>query len=168
MEKKDLYKVLNVSKNASADDIKKSYKKLALKYHPDKNKSHDASDKFNEIREAYDILSDPVKRKMYDIEIASQNSLENRWRGSYTELVMKTFEDMNESLIINMFGSVYPMYSNVIIIEEIESSDDMLSSSEEDGVFDMWETVVNEDGTVSRILNEHDLERIVKNKFCKK
>lgn len=62
-----LYEILEVDKTASIDDIKKSYKKLALKYHPDKNHDNDTSEKFKEISHAYEILSDEQKRKYYDI-----------------------------------------------------------------------------------------------------
>lgn len=63
---KDYYKILGLSKNATEDDIKKAYKKLALKYHPDKNKSPEAEEKFKEIAEAYEVLSDKKKRDVYD------------------------------------------------------------------------------------------------------
>lgn len=63
----DYYKVLGVPKDASAADIKKAYRKLAVKYHPDKNPGDKAAEeKFKEISEANDVLSDPVKRKKYD------------------------------------------------------------------------------------------------------
>jgi len=63
---KDYYKILNVEKSASADEIKKAYRKMALKFHPDKNKSPGAEEKFKEISEAYDVLSDSEKRKIFD------------------------------------------------------------------------------------------------------
>jgi len=66
MEKKDYYDILGVDHSATKDDIKKAYRKLALKYHPDKNKEKDAEEKFKEISEAYAVLYDDDKRKMYD------------------------------------------------------------------------------------------------------
>ena len=67
MEKRDYYEVLGVEKNASADEIKKAYKKMAIKYHPDRNPGDkDAEDKFKEAAEAYEVLSDDNKRARYD------------------------------------------------------------------------------------------------------
>jgi len=63
---KDFYRILGVSKGASDDEIKKAYRKLALKYHPDKNKAKEAEEKFKEVAEAYEILSDKKKRDIYD------------------------------------------------------------------------------------------------------
>ena len=63
----DYYKILGVDKSASQDDVKKAYKKLARKYHPDLNPNDpDAHRKFQEINEANEVLSDPEKRKKYD------------------------------------------------------------------------------------------------------
>ena len=68
MMEKDYYKVLGLEKSATDNDIKKAYRKLALKYHPDKNKSPGAEEKFKEIAEAYEVLSDPKKRNIYDTQ----------------------------------------------------------------------------------------------------
>ncbi|MGE0172901.1 MAG: molecular chaperone DnaJ [Oligoflexales bacterium] len=66
MRKRDYYEVLEVVQTASADEIKKSYRKLAMKYHPDRNQSPDAEDKFKEASEAYEVLADADKRRIYD------------------------------------------------------------------------------------------------------
>merc|ERR1712180_168423 len=63
---KDYYSILGVAKGASDDEIKKAYRKLALKYHPDKNQSPGAEERFKEIGEAYDVLSDSRKKQIYD------------------------------------------------------------------------------------------------------
>lgn len=63
---KDYYDILGVARGASRDEVRKAYRALARKYHPDVNKEPDAAKKFNEIQEAYDVLSDDEKRKLYD------------------------------------------------------------------------------------------------------
>ena len=84
---KDYYKILGVAKTASQDDIKKAYRKLAMKYHPDRNKDNPgAEDKFKELGEAYAVLGDPEKRKQYDTFGSSgfkqRYSQEDIYRGS--------------------------------------------------------------------------------------
>jgi molecular chaperone DnaJ len=66
MSKRDFYEVLGVGKDASEEDIKKAYRKLARQYHPDVNKASDAEAKFKEVKEAYDVLSDSQKKSTYD------------------------------------------------------------------------------------------------------
>ena len=66
-EETDYYKILEVNKDASADDLKKAYRKLAMKYHPDRNPNDkEAESKFKEINEAYEVLKDDQKRAAYD------------------------------------------------------------------------------------------------------
>jgi molecular chaperone DnaJ len=66
MNKRDYYEVLGISKDASKEEIKKAYRKLSKKFHPDINKEADASEKFQEVKEAYEVLSDDQKRAQYD------------------------------------------------------------------------------------------------------
>src|SRR6185437_4013608 len=66
MEYRDYYKVLGVARTATAEDLKKSYRRLARKYHPDVSKEKDAEQKFKELQEAYEVLKDPEKRAAYD------------------------------------------------------------------------------------------------------
>ncbi|MGC8586947.1 MAG: molecular chaperone DnaJ [Candidatus Micrarchaeia archaeon] len=100
---KDYYKILGVSKSASQDEIKKAYRELALKYHPDLNKgSKEAEEKFKEINEAYAVLGDPEKRKQYDAYGPEQFSREYT-----TDEIFRNFDFGNifKDLGINMgFG----------------------------------------------------------------
>lgn len=66
MAKRDYYEVLGLAKNAGEDEIKKAYRRLAMKFHPDRNSGKDAEDKFKEVKEAYEMLSDAGKREAYD------------------------------------------------------------------------------------------------------
>ena len=65
-DKRDYYEVLGLSRDASEDEVKKAYRKLARQYHPDVNKASDAEAKFKEVKEAYDVLSDGQQRARYD------------------------------------------------------------------------------------------------------
>lgn len=92
----DYYEVLGVKKDSSAQDIKKAYRKLAMKYHPDKNKGDkEAEEKFKKISEAYAVLSDPEKRKQYDTFGASgfqqRYSQEDIFRGFDLGDILKEF-----------------------------------------------------------------------------
>jgi len=67
MPRPDYYAILGVSRTASPDEVKKAYRKLARQHHPDVNSSDDAAERFKEISAAYDVLSDPQKREIYDL-----------------------------------------------------------------------------------------------------
>ncbi|UCF11939.1 MAG: molecular chaperone DnaJ [Thermoplasmatales archaeon] len=86
MVKRDYYEILGIDKNASKSEIKKAYRKLALKYHPDKNPDKNAEEKFKEISEAYAVLYDDEKRKMYNMYghagIDQRYSAEDIFRGA--------------------------------------------------------------------------------------
>ena len=83
---KNYYRILHINQSASSDDIKQAYKKLALKYHPDKNKSENAPHKFKSISEAYQILSDTTKRQKYDryLNQYEQHILDNHYSNSHS------------------------------------------------------------------------------------
>lgn len=66
MAAKDYYEVLGVTKNSTPQEIKQAYRKLALQYHPDRNKTKEAEEKFKEVTQAYEVLSDPQKKQTYD------------------------------------------------------------------------------------------------------
>jgi curved DNA-binding protein len=82
MNYKDYYQTLGVSKNAGQNDIKKAYRKLAVKYHPDKNQGNkESEERFKEVSEAYEVLRDPEKRKKYDKLGANWKQYENAGAG---------------------------------------------------------------------------------------
>ena len=65
-EKRDYYEVLQVTRTSSGEEIRRAYRKMARQYHPDLNSSDEAEERFKEINEAYEVLSDPEKRQRYD------------------------------------------------------------------------------------------------------
>jgi len=93
--KRDYYEVLGVSRDATKEQIKESYRKLALQYHPDRNKSPDAEEKFKEISEAYAVLSDDEKRRQYDlyghVGIEGRYTAEEIFRGVDFEEIFRDF-----------------------------------------------------------------------------
>lgn len=89
---KDYYQVLGISRNATEQQIKKAYRKLAMKYHPDRNPGNEkwANEKFKEVNEAFSVLGDPEKRKQYD-QFGTVGSAGDMFRSGYTRT---TFEDL--------------------------------------------------------------------------
>jgi molecular chaperone DnaJ len=95
MSEKDYYEILGVSRNASKDEIKNAYRKLAFQYHPDRNKSPGAEEKFKEISEAYAVLSDDEKRSQYDMfgraGIGQRYTTEDIFRGVDFDEIFRDF-----------------------------------------------------------------------------
>src|SRR5688572_20680958 len=117
MEYKDYYKILGVSKSASADDIRKAFRKLAVKYHPDKNPGDKtAEEKFKEVSEANEVLSDPEKRKKYDEvganwkhyeQMHRQQGRSQQGRNVYEGEGHGDFSDFFESIFGGGFGDIF-------------------------------------------------------------
>jgi molecular chaperone DnaJ len=125
--KRDYYEILGVDKKASIDDIKLSYRKLAMQYHPDKNKALDAEDKFKEISEAYAVLSDQGKRQQYDqfghAGIDQRYSREDIFRGVNFEDI---FRDIG--VIFHGFGGTGGDIFNIIFGGGMGSGDSGMGS----------------------------------------
>ncbi|MBQ7270969.1 MAG: DnaJ domain-containing protein, partial [Campylobacter sp.] len=102
-DNKSLYDTLGVSKDASSDEIKKAYRRLARKYHPDINKEAGAEDKFKEINAAYEILSDENKRKQYDTY--GDNMFGGQNFGDFARSA-GNMDDLNE-ILKNIFGGAF-------------------------------------------------------------
>ena len=102
MAEKSYYDILGVDKNASADEIKKAYKKVAIKYHPDRNPGDkEAEEKFKEAAEAYDVLHDPDKRARYD-QFGKQGV---NGQGGFGGGGFGGFQDIND--IFSAFGDIF-------------------------------------------------------------
>ncbi len=114
---KDFYDVLGVKKGASLDEIKQAYRKLALQYHPDRNKSKEAEEKFKEINEAYAVLSNPEKRKQYDAygpdQFNQRFSEEDIFRGFDFQSIFRNMGFDVGDQGFSGFGSIDDIFDNL-------------------------------------------------------
>ncbi|WKC78189.1 DnaJ domain-containing protein [Borreliella turdi] len=112
---KDYYNILGIQKNASNEEIKKAYKKLAIKYHPDKNKGNKiAEEKFKEINEAYEILSSPDKKRNYDaLGSTNFNNNDDHFEKEFNSSRFSNFEDLD------FFSQIFTGSSRKTIDKEI-------------------------------------------------
>jgi len=154
---KDYYEVLGVDRKASKEDIKKAYKKKALQFHPDKNESADAEEKFKEIAEAYEVLSDDNKRRNYDL--FGEKGL-NQKKGEFSqkaafhridpfELFKSFFGDSDP--FADMFSSVFPKTGQPFFAQEKQfyrMSNSSLAKGEEKATTTSIEECEGEGGTV--------------------
>lgn len=117
---KDYYKILEIPKTANDDEIKRAYRKLALKYHPDKNKSPGAEERFKELAEAYEVLSDKRKRDIYDMygEEGLKGGVPGESGKTFTSY---TFHGDPRATFAQFFGRVNPFQS---IFENFFMEDD--------------------------------------------
>jgi len=107
--KEDYYRLLGVSKNATPEEIKKQYRKLAMKYHPDRNKGNaEAEERFKKINEAYAVLSDPEKKKKYDTfgseRFHQRFRQEDIFQGFDIGDILKDFGFSTDDVFSSMFG----------------------------------------------------------------
>lgn len=131
----DYYSVLGVSKNATQDEIKSAYRKLAMKYHPDRNPGDKTAEaKFKEINEAYEVLSDPEKRKMYD-------SLGQDWQngqefspppGGFRKTYHYNFKDQDFSRFEGFSDFFKSIFGNFTVDDFFSTNDDKFSFDYED------------------------------------
>lgn len=111
--KRDYYEILGINKNATEKEIKGAYRKLAMQYHPDKNSAPDAEEKFKEVSEAYEILSDPAKREKYDK--FGHNAFDpNAYHfGNSEDIFSSFFESFGSGFSgADIFGDIFSSFNN--------------------------------------------------------
>jgi len=114
MEKRDYYEILGVGKQASHEEIKSAFRKLAIKHHPDKNPDNkkESEERFKEISEAYEVLSDSEKRSIYDTY--GHQGLENAFQGGFSWQNFTHFEDLSD-----IFGNISELFGGLGVDSDV-------------------------------------------------
>ncbi|MBU0534374.1 MAG: DnaJ domain-containing protein [Candidatus Omnitrophica bacterium] len=184
MSSKDYYKLLGVEKSAPADEIKKAYRKLAFKYHPDKNQGNkEAEEHFKQINEAYAVLSDSQKRQQYDLmgdaRFHQQYSPEDIFKGFDFGNVKDVFDGFGRSsgvrgfddLFFNLSGSGGRNRTRVTIIND--GSGQTFKATNLNDIFDSLfhtgrQTISRQDVYLNFPLSLEELEQGAKKRITKK
>ena len=181
---KNLYSVLELTKDASTDDIKKSYRNLAKKWHPDRNNEAEAEDKFKEINQAYEILGDETKRKEYDLSNSPNKTASHSTYGKYDFDVdfanFQYFYDMqeqvgsNEKYTLNVTLEEIYTGKKTVLFTKNGSVDVDIPKGVTDGYKVKYKgkgntgSVINGDLIVTFFIkNHHIFERVGKDIYCK-
>lgn len=151
---KDYYEILGVPRNATKEEIKRAYRRLALKYHPDRNKSKDAEEKFKEISEAYAVLSDDEKRRVYDMygingvrgrytpeDIFGSVNFQDLFREFFGDFGFESFEDIFSSIFGGGFRPRRDRYPREDIVLDMNIElEDVAFGKETDLEIKLYET----------------------------
>tara|TARA_B110000208_G_scaffold188081_1_gene247116 strand:- start:1788 stop:2747 length:960 start_codon:yes stop_codon:yes gene_type:complete len=160
------YEILNIDSKADKKTIKKSYRALALKYHPDKNHGNECNDKFKEIAEAYQVLSDPILRNNYDNSgLIPENfinpddifsSIFKNMDPVLGDFISSTINTITESLLDKNNKSIFQVFNNINKTEFIDKGSDLMK-------FYINKTAVSEDYTYNLKIDETSLDKDVAN-----
>ncbi len=133
----DYYDTLNVSKTANDEEIKKSFRKLAMKYHPDKNPNDRiAEDKFKKVNEAYSVLSDPEKRRQYDLGGFAANSQYGYSQQAYYGGTYHANNTQNNPFGDNSFWEdIFSQYNQEYQKQQAKKKEEQNSFSKKEGIF---------------------------------
>ena len=144
----DYYNILGINKDSSLDDIKKAYRKLALKYHPDRNKEPNATEKFKEINEAYEVLSNPEKKEIYDKY--GKEGLEHNGipRGNAADIFNAFFGENSP-----FGGGLFNIFNNSNMKLKAESINHILNISLKDAYFGSKQTIKLQINNICNVCN---------------